>query len=191
MSRKKLAFGVFALFMAILAVNFVLAAKGYAYIPNVDPHTRFNPLRNDCYYYYGYGSCNVTRSECESVEIGWNRWVNLGDACDRNEPPKLKQGSFSDITVYESEKVVISAECIDEDPVTASYSGWTTEMVTQTGYDDAGKYSETVTCTDSFNESVSGDFKITILNKNRSPLFKLFDWAITSPKQEFTGNYTN
>ena len=200
---KKAIFAAVFLIIAIMLANSVLAARGYAYIPNIDPHTRYNPLRNDCYYYYGYGSCNVTRSECSGVSVGQNRWVNLGDACLRNDPPKISQygdnylkgntvyiNRLSDIAFNEGQRVVIDIECIDEDPTTITYSGWMSTKEKQSGYDDAGIYDETVTCTDSFGESASGSFKIRIINTNRNPLFRIFDWKIESPKPVFTGNYS-
>jgi len=180
-----------AIIATILLASLVLGAKGYAYIPNIDPHTRYNPLREGCYYYYGYGSCNVTASACNGVAIGQNKWVNLGDACERNEPPKIRMGTLRDIIVNEGEKITITTECIDEDPVNTTYSGWTTTKETITGFADAGTFRETITCTDSFGEKVEGTFKIIIIDNNRNPLFRLVDWAIISPKPIFTGNYTN
>ena len=175
------------LILTILLASLVLGAHGYAYISNIDPHTRYNPQLDGCYYYYGYGSCNVTASECSGVPVGVNRWIDLGDACLRNEPPKIKIGTLQDIVANEGDKVVIGTECIDEDPVSITYSGWTTTKETQTGFDDAGKYREKVTCTDSFGEKVEGEFNIVIVNKNRSPLFSLIDWVVETPKSE-TGN---
>ncbi|MBN1792434.1 hypothetical protein JW826_02005 [Candidatus Woesearchaeota archaeon] len=172
--------------MAIILVSTLsaigFAAKGYDYTPGVEPHTRYNPLREDCYYYYGYGSCNVTKTECDGVAIGVDKWVDLGDACLRNEPPKMVLGNAGTITVKETEDVVIIAECIDEDPVDMTYKGWTTRKVTPTTYDDAGSYEETIICTDSFGESVSAQISINIINKNRAPLFKAIGWEITSGK---------
>ncbi|MBN2142389.1 hypothetical protein JW711_03590 [Candidatus Woesearchaeota archaeon] len=159
----------------------VWAAKGYEYTPGVVPHTRYNPLREDCYYYYGYGSCNVTKTECDGVRVGVNRWVDLGDACLRNEPPQMTNNPGT-ITVYETEKVIIPDTCVDEDPVNYTYSGWTDKKVTVTTYDDAGTYKVHIVCTDSFGETDSGELTITVLNKNRAPLFRFVDWEVTQPE---------
>ena len=109
----------------LLAASLVLAASGFKYSPNVKPHTRFNPLRFGCYYYYGYGSCKVDNEHCRGVFIGKNKWIDLGDACGRNEPPTIT--GLTDVTVFETEIVKIPAECVDEDPVETTYSGWTTQ----------------------------------------------------------------
>lgn len=154
----------------ILVASIVLAASGFKYSPNVKPHTRFNPLRFGCYYYYGYGSCKVENEHCRGVFIGKNKWVDLGDACKRNEPPKLT--GLKDITVSETETVKITAKCVDEDPVEITYSGWTDKAETLTSYDDAGKYNVTISCTDSFEETITGTINIIVKNKNRAPLFR-------------------
>ena len=164
------------IFATLLVVSMVAAARGYQYTPNIDPHTRYNPLRYGCYYYYGYGSCLVDNAECRGVPVGRNKWVDLGDACDRNDPPTI--AGLIDITATETEIVKITAECVDEDPVEISYSGWTTEAETLTGYDDAGEYEVTVTCTDSFKETATGTISIVVKDKNRAPLFRAFDYSI-------------
>ncbi|MBU1198209.1 MAG: hypothetical protein KKF46_07420 [Nanoarchaeota archaeon] len=159
----------------LLAVSLVAAAS-YTYMPNVRPHTRYNPLRYSCYYYYGYGSCQVDNAECRGVSIGKNKWVDLGDACNRNEAPIMT--GLQDITVTETEFVKINAKCLDQDPVEISYSGWIEQAETLTTYKDAGEHKVTVTCTDSFGEKVIGVVKITVQNKNRAPLFSAFGFDI-------------
>ena len=159
--------------MTLLVISIAAAFK---YSPGVKPHTRFNPLRFGCYYYYGYGSCQVDNAECRGVPIGRNKWVDLGDACERNEPPRLT--GLKDITIEETEIVKITAECIDEDPVEITYSGWTEQAETITSYDDAGEYKEKITCTDSFGETATGTISIIIKDKNRAPLFRAIDYRI-------------
>jgi len=159
-----------------LVASIVLAAKGFEYSPNVKPHTRYNPLRYGCYYYYGYGSCQVENEHCRGVPVGKNQDLDLGDACDRNEPPVLT--GAEDITVTETELVKITAECTDEDPVETSYSGWTEQAETLTTYNDAGTYEVTITCTDSFDETDTGTIKVTIKDKNRAPLFRAIGFNI-------------
>jgi hypothetical protein len=151
-------------FLALLILSVVSA---YDYMPNIRPHTRYNPLRAGCYYYYGYGSCQVENAECRGVSIGRNKWVDLGDACDRNDPPIL-----TGITATESEIISITAKCLDQDPVTISYSGWTEQAETLATYNDAGKHEVTITCTDSFGETAAGIITIIIKDKNRAPLFR-------------------
>ena len=153
----------------IAALSFV-SGETYKYIPNVDPHTRYNDLRTECYYYYGYGSCNVTRSECSGVPNGRNRWVNLGDACNRDSPPSIW---YSDsMQTSEGQVLTLDVECSDEDPVNLTVTGWLNSKTEFIGYEAEGKHGVHVTCTDSFGKNVSGDMTITILNTNRAPLFK-------------------
>jgi len=161
----------------ILAMILLVSiAAAFKYSPNVKPHTRYNPLLEGCYYYYGFGSCLLEDKECEGVPIGRNKWVDLGDACNRNEPPKLT--GLKDITVTETETAKITAECKDEDPVNMSYSGWTDKAETLTTYEDAGEYQVTITCTDSFGETDTGTINIIIKDKNRAPLFRAIGYEI-------------
>ncbi len=160
----------------LITLLIISLAAAFRYSPDVKPHTRFNPLRYGCYYYYGYGSCQVDNAECRGVPVGRNKWVDLGDACKRNEPPTLT--GLEDITVTETEVVKITAECIDQDPVEITYSGWTDKAETLTSYDDAGEYQVTITCTDSFEETAIGTINIIIKDKNRAPLFRAMGYSV-------------
>ncbi len=161
--------------MFLLVISISLAA-GFKYSPNVKPHTRYNPLRYGCYYYYGYGSCEVSNEHCRGVPVGRNKWIDLGDACNRNEPPILT--NLKDITATETEIVKITARCTDQDPVNMTYSGWTSKAETLTTYDDAGRHTATVTCTDSFGETDTANITIIIKDKNRPPLFRSLGYEI-------------
>jgi len=172
-SRKILKPLLITMLITLLIISMTTAFK---YSPNVKPHTRFNPLRFGCYYYYGYGSCQVDNANCRGVPIGRNKWVDLGDACNRNKPPTLT--GLENITVTETEIVKIRAECIDDNPVSITYSGWTEQAETITSYDDAGEYQETITCTDSFGETATSTITIIIKDKNRAPLFRAMDYNV-------------
>ena len=162
--------------LIVVSMATAIVMPEFRYSPNVKPHTRYNPLRAGCFYYYGYGSCEVEAEHCRGVPVGRNKWIDLGDACDRNDPPILT--GAEDITVTETETVIISAECTDEDPVEISYSGWTEQAETITTYDDAGEYQITITCTDSFEETDTATIKVTVKDKNRAPLFRAFGYSI-------------
>ena len=162
--------------LILITLLIISLAAAFKYSPNVKPHTRFNPLRYACYYYYGYGSCVVDNEYCRGVSIGRNKWIDLGDACGRNEPPTLT--GLKDITVTETEIVKITAQCLDEDPVNITYSGWTDKAETLATYDDAGKYTVTITCTDSFGETDTGEINIIIKDKNRAPLFRAIGYNV-------------
>ncbi len=158
--------------LAIIALfsTAVYAQEKYKYRANIDPHTRYNNQLDDCYYYYGYGSCAVAKRECEGVAIGEDKWVNLGDACNRNTPPIIEYAD--EAQGREGSKLTLPVNCIDDDPVNLTVSGWMSEKTRVLGYSDAGAHSVQVTCTDSFGKSAYGEIKITISNINRAPLFK-------------------
>jgi flagellar hook protein FlgE len=165
--------------IAAVLLSGLAAAIEYEFNSRVVPHTEYNPLREGCYYYYGYGSCKVADDNCVNIPQGMvMHEINLGDACKRNKPPKLVFESVNDIKVTETETVRIGAQCIDKDPVNITYSGWTTTKETKTGYDDAGSYKETITCTDSFGEKDEATINIRIINKNRAPVFRALGFDI-------------
>lgn len=160
----------------LLVVSLVIAVQGFRYSPNVEPHTRYNPLRAGCFYYYGYGSCEVEVEHCRGVPVGRNKWLDLGDACKRNKPPILTRAE--DINLTETETAVITAECTDEDPVETTYSGWTEQKEKTTSYNDAGEYQVNITCTDSFGETDTGTIQVTVKDMNRAPLFRAIGYNI-------------
>lgn len=162
--------------LILVTLLLVSLAAAWTYSSNVKPHTRYNPLRYGCYYYYGYGSCQVENEHCRGVTIGKNKWIDLGDACKRNKAPSII--GLKDITVTETDVVKITANCLDEDPVITTITGWTTQTETLTNYNDAGKYEVTITCTDSFEETTSASITIIIKDKNRAPLFRAIGWVI-------------
>lgn len=176
----KIAFIITAIVATVLLASLALAVE-YEFNSRVVPHTEYNPQREGCYYYYGYGSCNVSNSQCVNMPRGMvMREVNLGDACKRNKPPKLVLESVKDIRILETETVKIGAQCIDKDPVNMIYSGWTTTKETKTGYEDAGSYKETITCTDSFGEKDEATITIKIIDKNRAPIFRAIGFEINN-----------
>jgi hypothetical protein len=75
------------------------------------------------------------------------------------------------VEVYETETVVLDAKCTDPngEDVTITYSGWMDSSTKKTGYDDAGEYEVTVTCSDSSKTSQTAKVKVTVLDKNRPP----------------------
>ena len=75
-----------------------------------------------------------------------------------------------DMTVNEGEKVVLNAQAISstEKPVTIAYSGWMNAATRETGYNDAGTYSVTITATDGIS-TIEKTIKITVANVNRPP----------------------
>jgi len=192
----------------ILITSIATAVSQYKYMEGIEPHTRYNPLRTGCYYYYGYGSCLVNSTECQGVPVGQNLWVDLGDACGRNKAPSLinkdktvnlgddnktiyyyldtdqdpSLKNFDDITVREGETVVIKAECVDDDPVNMTITGWTNKKITRTTYKDAGTHTVTITCTDTFGESDSANIKVHVIDQNRPPIFKIIK-GILNPKK--------
>jgi len=101
----------------------------------------------------------------------WDETQLCIDVIAVNEPPKLTVVS-NDITVYEGDTVTIDSTCVDPegDKVTTTYSGWMNSNTRSTGYDDAGKYDVTVTCTDTASNKAIVDVIVTVLNRNRPPV---------------------
>ena len=87
-----------------------------------------------------------------------------------NRAPELQVPE--EVTVTETETVTLGATATDPDgdQVTISYAGWMTSDSKETGYDDAGEYTVTVTATDSKGAEASKDVKITVNDKNRAPV---------------------
>jgi len=85
-----------------------------------------------------------------------------------NKPPVLKP--IADITVNEGETVRFEPVATDPDgdKVTITYSGWMTEAIYTTNYDDAGTHIVTVTASDG-KESASQDVIVTVNDVNRPP----------------------
>ena len=164
------------LLIILTLATVVAAADEYEFNSKVVPHTRYNYLLYKCYYYYGYGRCEVNLTDCQGVPVGDNKWVDLGDACNRNEAPILT--GARDIMVNEGDLFNIPGECEDNDPTEISYTGWAVTKEKYAGYNDAGTHKVTITCTDSFGETDSKEIKIVVNDKNRSPFFKFINYMI-------------
>jgi hypothetical protein len=141
-----------------------------------DSYTRYNRLRDGCYYYYSYGSCKVDDVYCNGVPAGTNKDIDLGDACGRNLPPILTD--LENIQVKESDLVEIKAKCIDQDPVEMVITGWTDKKRTQTDYNSQGVHTVEITCVDSFEKIAKGELTVTVENVNRGPLFRAINHII-------------
>jgi hypothetical protein len=75
------------------------------------------------------------------------------------------------ITVTETETVELNCNVydIEGDVFTLSYSGFMTEEIYQTNYNDAGEYTVFVASKDANNNSVNKEIKVIIKDKNRLP----------------------
>jgi hypothetical protein len=75
------------------------------------------------------------------------------------------------ITLVEGETVSLEPVVSDPDgdDVSLSYSGWMTTNTKQTGFDDAGEHSVTVSASDGVN-TVSQDVTVIVENTNRQPI---------------------
>lgn len=89
---------------------------------------------------------------------------------DKNQGPILSVAS-TDVTVYEGETVELEVNCRDPEgeEVTITFSGDMTSSTWKTGYDDAGDYDVTITCTDKKGNSATKDVDVKVLDKNRPP----------------------
>lgn len=90
----------------------------------------------------------------------------------KNTPPVLKK--INDITVSEGETIVIPIDATDRegDKLKITVSGWMNSQTYTTTYDDAGEYTVTVSVSDGEYETKQ-TFKVTVLDKNRPPVFKI------------------
>lgn len=90
----------------------------------------------------------------------------------KNTPPVIK--TINDITVYEGDTIKLPIEVTDRegDNVKVTVSGWMNSDEYTTTYDDAGQYTVTVTASDGTYEAKQ-TFKVTVLDKNRPPVFKI------------------
>ncbi len=87
-----------------------------------------------------------------------------------NRPPQVRGQTI--IESKEGDIVRLDSSCYDPDgdATTIAFAGWMTENFKQTGYDDAGEYTVTVTCTDIFGETGTATLKIVVANRNRPPV---------------------
>lgn len=90
----------------------------------------------------------------------------------KNTAPVLKK--INDITVLESETIEIPIDATDRegDELVVEIKGWMNTQTYTTTYDDAGEYTVTVIVSDGELEAKQ-TFKVTVLNKNRAPIFKV------------------
>ena len=90
----------------------------------------------------------------------------------KNNKPVLR--SISDVTVKEGQEVVLNvfATDADGDTLTTTFSGWMDSPKKKTNFNDAGKYSVTVTVSDGIAK-VSQDVKITVEDLNQLPTFEI------------------
>ncbi len=119
---------------------------------------------DDAGTYHVTVTCTDTDGESDSKEVT----ITVEDV---NRPPVLKLGA-TDVTVSEGELVRLKPSCADPEggEVTITYSGDMTSSTWQTGYDDAGVYVVTVTCTDETGLESSQDVTVTVKDKNRPPM---------------------
>lgn len=101
------------------------------------------------------------------VSVIWSVTVNNVD-----RPPVLKV--IPDITIKETEMVIITPEATDADEDEITYT--ISEPVGDTGvwettYDDAGIYTVKVTATDGELEDIQ-EIKLTVINVNRAPVIE-------------------
>ncbi len=91
---------------------------------------------------------------------------------DVNRPPVLEP--MDNITVEEGETIVLRPVVSDPEnqTVTLKYSGWMDSDTYTTDYEDEGNYKVTITASDG-NATSSIDVYITVLNKNRPPVFEI------------------
>jgi hypothetical protein len=90
----------------------------------------------------------------------------------KNTAPVLKK--INDITVNEGETITLPIDATDRegDKLEVTVKGWMNSPTYATTYDDAGVYSVTVTVSDG-ELSTEQTFKVTVLDKNRAPVFKI------------------
>ncbi|MFH0870193.1 MAG: Ig-like domain-containing protein [archaeon] len=90
----------------------------------------------------------------------------------KNTAPVIK--NINDITVYEGDTIKLPIEVTDRegDKVKVTVSGWMNSAEYTTTYDDAGEYTVTVAAADGAYEAKQ-TFKVTVLDKNRPPVFKI------------------
>jgi hypothetical protein len=90
----------------------------------------------------------------------------------KNTPPVLK--SIDDITVYEGETITIPIDVTDRegDELNTTVKGWMNSPTYTTAYGDAGVYSVTVVVSDG-EFTTQQTIKVTVLEKNRSPVFRI------------------
>ncbi len=116
------------------------------------------------------GNYKVTVTCTDSAGASDSKTVSV-TVEDVNRAPVLDVGA-KDITVHETDLVRIKPTCVDPEggPVEIAYSGDMTGSTWQTGYEDAGEYSVTVTCSDETGMQTSDNISVTVLDKNRPPV---------------------
>lgn len=89
----------------------------------------------------------------------------------KDKPPVLQR--MQDITVSEGETVKLKINALDPngEDITTKITGWMTTDTYETGFDDQGVHTVTVTVSDGKYE-VSQDVKVTVKDVNRAPVFQ-------------------
>jgi hypothetical protein len=90
----------------------------------------------------------------------------------KNTPPVLK--TINDITVSEGDTITLPIDATDRegDKLEVTVKGWMNSPTYTTTYDDAGTYSVTVVVSDG-QFSTEQTFKVTVLDSNRAPVFRI------------------
>jgi|WetSurMetagenome_2_1015567.scaffolds.fasta_scaffold153399_1 hypothetical protein len=116
----------------------------------------------------GTYTANVVASDGQLTS---KKEVNIQVAM-KNTAPVLKK--ISDITIYEGETIKLPIDVYDRegDKVNVTVKGWMNSASYTSTYSDAGNYTVTVIASDGQYET-SQTFKVTVLDKNRAPVFKL------------------
>jgi hypothetical protein len=90
----------------------------------------------------------------------------------KNTAPVLK--TINDITVSEGDTITLPIDATDRegDKLEITMKGWMNTPTYTTTYEDAGTYTVTVVVSDS-QYTTDQTFKVTVLDKNRSPVFRI------------------
>ncbi len=90
----------------------------------------------------------------------------------KNTPPVLEE--IKDITVSEGDAITLPIKASDreDDDLEVTIKGWMNSESYTTTYDDAGEYTVTVIVSDGEFEDKQ-TFSVTVLDKNRPPVFKV------------------
>ncbi|PIN69367.1 hypothetical protein COV94_02965, partial [Candidatus Woesearchaeota archaeon CG11_big_fil_rev_8_21_14_0_20_57_5] len=110
-----------------------------------------------------------TTVTCEDGKGGIDSKTVTVNVINVNHPAVLDVPA--EVTVHETETVIVEAHCSDPDgdPTSISYGGWMSTSSKQTGYDDAGDYDVTVSCVDPAGQGQTKLVSVHVLNKNRPP----------------------
>ena len=107
------------------------------------------------------------RITAESNELSVSKTVRI-KVLDDNRAPIIEDSGPIIVSELETVQLEPNVVDLDDDHISLKYSGWMEKTTRETGYEDSGNYTVTVTASDG-KTTVERDLTIVVKNVNRAP----------------------